>query len=91
MSQVTVTLDSPDTYVVEVSEVDGTSRHIVTATPAHLAGLGIDAPPERVVMESFGFLLEREPKEAILDRFELPVIGHYFPEYAAEIRRRLGS
>ncbi len=91
MPHVTVTLESPDTYAVEVSESDGTSRHIVTATSAHLAQLGIDDPLERVVKESFEFLLEREPKEAILGRFELPVIGQYFPEYPAEIRRRLES
>ena len=44
-----------------------------------------------MLIESFEFLPEREPKEAILSRFELPVIGHYFPEYPAEIRRRLAS
>jgi tRNA nucleotidyltransferase/poly(A) polymerase len=91
MAAVTVTLQSADTYAVEVSEFGGTSSHTVTATPAHLAGLGLDAPPERVIEESFYFLLEREPKEAILARFELPVIGRYFPEYPAEIRHRLES
>ena len=91
MPQVSVTLESPDTYAIEVSETGGTSRHIVTATAAHLAELGVDAPPERVLIESFQFLLEREPKEAILNRFELPIIGHYFPEDPAEIRRRLAS
>lgn len=91
MAHLTVALQSADTYVVEVSEAGGTSRHTVTATAAHLAGLGVDAPPERVIEESFRFLLEREPKEAILARFELPVIGRYFPEYPAEIRRRLES
>ena len=30
-------------------------------------------------------LLEREPKEAILQRFDLAVIEQYFPEYAARI------
>ena len=34
-------------------------------------------------------LLEREPKESILARFDLPVIERYFPEYPHEIRRRL--
>ena len=91
MAQVTVTLESADTYAVEVSDASGTSRHVVTATPTQLAELGIDAAPERVLRESFEFLLEREPKESILGRFELPVIGHYFPEYRAEIRRRLAS
>ena len=37
--------------------------------------------PEELIRKSFEFLLEREPKEAILRTFELPVIGSYFPEY----------
>ena len=44
---------------------------------------------EEVVRRSFEFLLEREPKESILTRFDLSVIGRYFPEYEREIRRRL--
>ena len=39
---------------------------------------------------SFEFLLEREAKESILSRFDLPLIGRYFPEYEKEIRKRLG-
>ena len=38
---------------------------------------------------SFEFLLEREPKELILRQFALPAIGRYFPDYPAEIRKRL--
>ena len=38
---------------------------------------------------SFEFLLEREPKESILARFDLSVIARYFPEYDREIARRL--
>jgi len=44
---------------------------------------------EELVRRSFEFLLEREPKESILARFELPVIGRYFPEYEREMKRRL--
>jgi hypothetical protein len=47
--------------------------------------------PEHLVEASFEFLLQREPREFILRAFELPVIGRYFPEYEAEIRRRLGD
>jgi hypothetical protein len=46
--------------------------------------------PERLVEASFAFLLEREPRESILREFDLSVIERYFPEYEAEIRRRLG-
>lgn len=46
---------------------------------------------ERLLEASFRFLLEREPKEAILRTFELPVIERYFPEYPQEILGRLAS
>jgi hypothetical protein len=35
---------------------------------------------ERVVRESFRFLLEREPASSILPKFSLDVIPTYFPE-----------
>jgi hypothetical protein len=37
--------------------------------------------PEQLIEESFKFLLEREPAGSILRKFELPIIGEYFPEY----------
>lgn len=43
--------------------------------------------PDDLVERSFDFLLRREPKESILRRFDLPVIGRYFPDYEASIRR----
>jgi hypothetical protein len=44
---------------------------------------------DRLVRETFAFLLEREPRSSILARFDLPVVDRYFPDYPAEIRRRL--
>ena len=65
--------------------VDGASRHRVSV-PARFG----DEDVERVVRVSFEFLLEREPASAILPEFSLDVIGRYFPEYEAELPRRLG-
>ena len=65
--------------------VDGASRHRVSV-PARFG----DDDVERVVRVSFEFLLEREPASAILPEFSLDVIGRYFPEYEAELPRRLG-
>ena len=45
---------------------------------------------EDLIQSSFEFLLEREPKESILRKFDLPVIARYFPEYERAIRKRLG-
>jgi hypothetical protein len=67
-----------------------TSAHEVTIPEGYLEKLGLAAvAPERVLEESFRFLLEREPNTSILRNFELPVIASYFPEYGKEIARRL--
>ncbi len=42
-------------------------------------------PPEELLQKSFQFLLEREPKESILKKFDLSVIQRYFPEYESTI------
>jgi hypothetical protein len=60
----------------------------VPVSRADLARLAPGASdPEDLVRRSFAFLLEREPKESILRRFELPLIGRYFPEYERTISR----
>jgi hypothetical protein len=41
--------------------------------------------PETLIEKSFEFLLERESNTMILSRFDLPVIGDYFPEYEKNI------
>ena len=44
---------------------------------------------ERLVRETFVFLLEREPPTAILDAFDLDEVSRYFPAYPSEMRVRL--
>ena len=46
----------------------------------------LPADPVDLVRHSFAFLLEREPKTSILRRFDLTVIGRYFPEWERTIR-----
>jgi hypothetical protein len=41
--------------------------------------------PEKLIEKSFEFLLECESNTSILCRFDLPVIGRYFPEYEKTI------
>ena len=63
---------------------------MVRVEPAYSRKLAGDAVPrEDLIRRSFEFLLEREPKEAILRSFDLSVIARYFPEYEAEIARRV--
>ncbi len=89
MADITVTHESGDEYLVEVKEAGGSTRHAVRVDAVALERFGGGVTVEKLLEESFGFLLEREPKEAILRRFEVSVIGRYFPEYAGEIRWRL--
>ena len=64
------------------------TKHEVAVSHDDLARLAPGAHrPDALVERSFTFLLRREPKESILRRFDLPVIGRYFPEYEATIRR----
>jgi hypothetical protein len=77
---------------VDVRDASGTSGHVVTVDPAHAADLAAAtdvADVERLVYETFDFLLERESKESILRSFDLTVVSRYFPDYEHEIRSRL--
>ena len=76
---------------VIIGDDPGATRHEVAVDRETLAGLAPDATAEQLVLESFEFLLEHEPREAIMRTFELPVIARYFPAYPDEIRRRMGA
>jgi hypothetical protein len=82
-TMVGVTVRKLDDMTFEVSVQDRSpTTHIVTVAPDYAAKLtGGKAPVEQLVSRSFDFLLEREPNTSILQRFDLPVIGRYFPEY----------
>jgi hypothetical protein len=77
---------------VTVRDDRGTSEHVVQVGQADAADLAVAIEAshvERLVEETFDFLLERESKESILATFELPVVERYFPGYRDEMRRRL--
>jgi hypothetical protein len=74
---------------VRVGADAAATTHEVVVTPEDVARLAPGADVEALVTASFRFLLEREPRESILRRFELPAIEGYFPEYAGEIGGRL--
>jgi hypothetical protein len=75
---------------VTVGDDAAATEHVVTVDRATLDDLAPEAAPEVLVRASFGFLLEREPRESIMRSFELPLIGRFFADYPDEIRRRLG-
>ncbi len=69
-----------------------TSQHEVTVSTADaddLAAAQDQVGVERLVEESFDFLLERESPGSILSSFDIRDISRYFPEYEHEIRSRL--
>jgi len=78
-------------FRVTIEEGGSRTTHQVTLTHDYYQRLtGGAVSQEELVRRSFEFLLEHEPKESILGRFDLPVIARYFPEYEREIPKRLG-
>lgn len=88
MAEIEVEKLEGDAYRVRVSEGSSRTTHTVSVSDQALARYAPGAAVETLLEESFRFLLEREPKESILARFEISVIERYFPEYPREIRRR---
>ena len=83
---------SEGTFRVRVIEGKGETLHVVTLKAAdyeRLANLKVE--PAELVRMAFEFLLENEPKESILGRFDLLLIGRYFPNFETEMRRRLAD
>ena len=75
-----------------VDDGDTSGRHVVTVAAEdadRLAAAHDQAGAERLVDETFAFLLEREPRSSILATFDLTVVSRYFPDYDAEIAHRL--
>jgi hypothetical protein len=77
-------------FRVVIQEGGSETSHLVSLADDYCRKLtGGKSEAEELVRKSFEFLLEREPKESILRKFSLPVIGHYFPEYEREMKKRL--
>lgn len=90
MSEVRITAMGPGEYGVQVREGDVETSHRVTVPDSLVSDLGVaQGEEERLVRESFAFLLEREPATSILREFDLNSISGFFPEYFDELRRRL--
>jgi hypothetical protein len=82
----------PLEFEVTVREGRGETRHRVTMARATCERLtGGQHTPERCLEAAFRFLLDREPKESILGRFDVTVISRYFPEFEQELPRYLAS
>ena len=82
----------PFIFEVVVREGKGETRHQVTMSRETCERLTSGKhTPERCLEAAFRFLLDREPKESILRRFDVTVISRYFPEFEREIPRYLSQ
>jgi len=69
-------------FLVTIEEKSSSSKHTVTLDDSYYQHLTAGKiTKEELIKNSFEFLLEREPKEAILSKFNLRVIKNYFPEF----------
>jgi hypothetical protein len=80
---------SKSSFSVTVRDEDGSeSTHEVSLSEGDFDRWGGHyRSPEEFLRGCFEFLLEREPKESILPRFDVGVISRYFPEFEKVITR----
>jgi hypothetical protein len=82
----------PLAFDVTVRDGKGETRHHVTIARATCDRLTAGRhTPEQCLQAAFHFLLDREPKESILARFDVTVISRYFPEFERELPRYLAQ
>ena len=82
----------PLEFEVIVRVGNGETRHRVTMARDTCEGLTMGThTPEHCIEAAFQFLLDREPKESILRRFDVTVISRYFPEFERELSRYLSQ
>lgn len=90
MAEIVITALGVREFQVQVGDGERRTTHRVTVPERLGADLELgDDDLERIVRESFDFLLEREPASSILTRFSLSDISRYFPDYPRELARRL--
>ncbi|MCL4691863.1 MAG: hypothetical protein KJ060_05050 [Candidatus Hydrogenedentes bacterium] len=80
-----------DRYEVTVSQGQTTVHEVTVAAKVHQSLTRGKVSAEDLIKASFEFLLERESNTSILRRFDLPVIGRYFPEYERTMRQKFGA
>jgi hypothetical protein len=82
----------PLEFTVTVSEGRGSTRHQVTMRQATYEQLTAGrVTPVECVRAAFAFLLDREPKESILSRFDVTVISRYFPSFERDLAAYLDT
>jgi hypothetical protein len=76
-------------FSVAIDEGGSRSTHQVTLARRDYQELGVEGEsPEQFVRRCIEWLLEREPKESILSRFDIREISQYFPRFREDMRER---
>jgi hypothetical protein len=74
-------------FAAQVRDEEGESFHHVTMAKRQWQTLSRrECEPARCIEAAFRFLLDREPKEAILPRFDVATISVYFPEFETQLQ-----
>ncbi|MGC1954210.1 MAG: hypothetical protein WA970_16880 [Gammaproteobacteria bacterium] len=80
--------DDPMGFSITVREGNGQTQHEVTMGRATYQKLtNGNVSPTACIEAAFNFLLEREPKESILSRFDITTIATYFPSFERDFPR----
>lgn len=76
----------PLQFDVTIDESGSQTHHrVVMSASDHQRLTGGACRPEQCIEAAFRFLLDREPKESILRRFDINVISRYFPDFEAKL------
>ena len=79
MPKINVSEIDKDNFLVTV---DSETQHKVSFTDDYWKELcNKEITKKECIERAFTFLLEREPKESILAKFDMTVISKYFPEF----------
>ncbi|MDC4224216.1 MAG: hypothetical protein MPW15_08310 [Candidatus Manganitrophus sp.] len=82
--------EEPLEFCVIVGEEHSETKHEVTMAESVYKKLTDGkVTPERCIQAAFQFLLDREPKESILSRFDVTVISQYFPSFERDLGKYL--
>ena len=90
MADIKVSLVSDDNeeyvYDVEVTEGGSATEHrVILPSDYYETITDSEIDPDELVKKSFEFLLDKEPKEAILGEFNIKEISQNFPDYEDEV------
>ena len=89
MNKIEVAKKDPETFEVTVRASTITTHTVKLSADYYQKLTGGRVSPEALIEKSFEFLLERESNTMILSRFDLPLIGRYFPEYEKTMLKRV--